>query len=185
MLLYTVFFIVFFAYVCHCFPHTSTYTLPDVYGPPDTDSNQPPEQILEPLGKLGDAVDAKIDQAVNAKAVNFVTPFPPSGRKSPVLESSAKESIPIQADIKYGNLQQFVAGLLNPKPLLDNIQEHEKYGNDGGKGRAVGTFLVGAFEGFSNAINAAVDVPFKTAKTIGKKLTNSLNQIGGKLVGLA
>lgn len=60
--------------------------------------------------------------------------------------------------MKYAKTQQVVADLLNPKPIVDTIQEHEKYGNDGGQGRAVGTKVVAAFEGFANILNAIVDV---------------------------
>ncbi|XP_076274285.1 uncharacterized protein LOC143205094 [Rhynchophorus ferrugineus] len=160
---------------------TPSYT----YGVAPVESVEHSSVPTGPLENLSDVLNTKVEQAINAKAVNFVTPFPESGRKTAVLESASKESLPIQLDMKYGNLQQFVSNIFNPQPIVDNIQEHEKYGNDGGKGRAIGNFLVGAFEGVSNAINAAVDVPFQTAKTIGKKITNSLNQIGGKLVGLA
>ncbi|KAH1026965.1 uncharacterized protein LOC125502660 [Dendroctonus ponderosae] len=149
------------------------------------DYESPAVPNLTPLSNLGEIVDEKISSVINSKTIQFVTPFPDSGRKSARLESAAKESIPIQHDIKYAKLQQFVANLLHPKPIVDTIQEHEKYGNDGGKGRAAGTALVAAVEGISNALNAAVDAPFKAAKTAGKKITNSLNQIGGKLVGLA
>ncbi|KAH1019806.1 hypothetical protein HUJ04_009570 [Dendroctonus ponderosae] len=143
------------------------------------DYESPAVPNLTPLSNLGEIVDEKISSVINSKTIQFVTPFPDSGRKSARLESAAKESIPIQHDIKYAKLQQFVANLLHPKPI------HEKYGNDGGKGRAAGTALVAAVEGISNALNAAVDAPFKAAKTAGKKITKSLNQIGGKLVGLA
>ncbi|XP_060531751.1 uncharacterized protein LOC132705278 isoform X2 [Cylas formicarius] len=143
------------------------------------------DPILSPLSGIGDSVNSKIAQAINPQMFNLVTPFPDSGRKWAVQESSAKESFPIQYDIKYGNLQNFVANLVNPRPIVDTIQEHEKYGNEGDKSRQLGIFVVGAFEGFSNAINAVVDAPFEIARQAGKKLTNSLNQVGGKLVGLA
>ncbi|KAL1506289.1 hypothetical protein ABEB36_005681 [Hypothenemus hampei] len=150
-----------------------------------TSSGTDVHQIFTPLSHVGDVVEANINDAVNSKAIQFVTPFPSSGRKSAVLESAAKESIPIQADVKYAKLQQIVADFLHPKPIVDTIEEHEKYGNDGGKGRALSVKVVAAFEGFSNALNAAVESPFKAAKTAGRKLTESLNQIGGKLVGLS
>ncbi|CAG9765495.1 unnamed protein product [Ceutorhynchus assimilis] len=125
------------------------------------------------------------NQISSVQTFNFVTPFPDSGRQTAVQESSAKESIPIQLDIKYGGLQRVVADFLNPKPIVDTIQEHEKYGNDGGKGRAISTAVVAAVEGLSNGLNALVDIPFQKTKTIGRQITESLNQVGGKLVGLA
>ncbi|XP_050298935.1 uncharacterized protein LOC126737892 [Anthonomus grandis grandis] len=147
--------------------------------------NNDRNEIISPLSNVGDVVNSKINQAVNAKSIQFATPFPDSGRSSAVLETAAKESLPIQFDIKYGNLQQFVASLLHPKPIVDTIQEYEKYGNDGSKGRAFSTFVISGYEGLSNALNALVDVPFQASKTIGRQLTTSLNQVGGKLVGLA
>ncbi|CAH0560513.1 unnamed protein product [Brassicogethes aeneus] len=107
--------------------------------------------------------------------------FPDSGKKQAVLET---ESLTSQLDSKYTNLQHFVANLLNPKPIVDTIQEHEKFGNDGDKLRSFGTAVIGKFEGFSNVLNTAVDIPFEKAKQVGKKITNSLNAVGGKLVGL-
>lgn len=84
--------------------------------------------------------------------------FPDSGRKQAVLELQTKESLPIQLDYKYAGLQRLVAGIFNPKPVVDVTEEHEKYGNDGGAGRKVGTAVVGGFEGFSNGLNAAAEV---------------------------
>lgn len=53
-----------------------------------------------------------------------------------------------------------MASFYNPKPIVDTIQEHEKYGNDGEKFRSVGVAIVGGVEGISNLINAAIDVKF-------------------------
>lgn len=84
--------------------------------------------------------------------------FPNSGRKYAILEQKALETLPIQLDDKYGNLQNFVAGISNPKPIIDTIQEYEKYGNDGGKHRQIGTAIVNGYEAFSNIVNAAIEV---------------------------
>lgn len=61
-------------------------------------------------------------------------------------------------DSIYSYAQQFIAGLFNHKPLVDTVQEQEKYGNDGDKYRAIGTAVVNSFEGFSNFLNSAVEV---------------------------
>lgn len=84
--------------------------------------------------------------------------FPDSGRKYAVLEEKSLETIPIQLDDKYGQLQNFVAGFYNPKPIVDTIGEYEKYGNDGSRHKKVGTKLVNGYEAFSNIINAAAEV---------------------------
>lgn len=87
--------------------------------------------------------------------MHAVPPFPDSGRKEAVRE---QESFVSQLDTKYGRLQDFVAGFYNPKPVVDTIEEHEKYGNDGTHFRAIATGLIGKVEGASNVLNAIVDV---------------------------
>lgn len=61
-------------------------------------------------------------------------------------------------DSLYGYAQQFVAGLFNHKPVVDNLQEKDKYGNDGDKYRNIGIAVVNGFEGLSNFLNSAVEV---------------------------
>lgn len=61
-------------------------------------------------------------------------------------------------DSFYGYAQQFVAGIFNRKPIVDTIQEHEKYGNNGDKYRNIGVAVVNGFEGLSNFLNSAVEV---------------------------
>ncbi|KAG5867400.1 hypothetical protein JTB14_022631 [Gonioctena quinquepunctata] len=135
--------------------------------------------------ELGEKLDNAVSNAAKAKTISFVPPFPDSGRTMAVLEQRNQETIPIRLDDKYGRLQEFVAGFVNPKPIVDTIQEYEKYGNDGGKFRQVGTALVGGYEALSNILNAAVELPFTAIKQFGKKVTTSLNTVGGKLVGLS
>lgn len=47
---------------------------------------------------------------------------------------------------------------IQPTPLIDGIQEHEKYGNNGDKFYGAGRALVDTYEGFSNILNKVVDV---------------------------
>lgn len=84
--------------------------------------------------------------------------FPDSGRKYAVQEQKSLESIPIQLDNKYGKIQNFVADIYNPKPIVDSIQEYEKYGNDGSQHKKIGDGIVNGYEAFSNIVNAAVEV---------------------------
>ncbi|XP_049825719.1 uncharacterized protein LOC109598392 [Aethina tumida] len=139
--------------------------------------------ILTPLSNIGDIANQKISAGLSAKTALLpsLSSFPDSGRKHAILET---ESLTSQLDAKYTQLQQFAAGLYGPKPLVDTIQEHEKYGNDGDKLRSIGTFIIGKYEGLSNALNAAVDLPFQKAKQVGKTITTQLNAVGGKLIGL-
>ncbi|XP_050511161.1 uncharacterized protein LOC114348211 isoform X2 [Diabrotica virgifera virgifera] len=111
--------------------------------------------------------------------------FPDSGRTRAVLELQSKESAPLQLDNKYGTLQEFVARIFNPKPVVDTAQEYEKYGNDAATQNRIAHLFIGGVEGFSNVLNAAVEVPFIATKQFGKTLTTSLNTFGGKLVGLS
>ncbi|KAJ8936934.1 hypothetical protein NQ314_012115 [Rhamnusium bicolor] len=112
--------------------------------------------ILTPLSNLPETVENAIGAVLKPKTL---TPgFPDSGRKMAILEQKHLETLPIQIDNKYGNLQEFVAGFSNPKPIVDTIQEHEKYGNDGDQFRNVANVLIAGVEGLSNALNAAVEV---------------------------
>lgn len=45
-----------------------------------------------------------------------------------------------------------------PTPIVDGIQEHEKYGNNGDKFYGAGRALVNTYEGFSNILNKVIDV---------------------------
>ncbi|KAJ8922819.1 hypothetical protein NQ315_007854 [Exocentrus adspersus] len=141
--------------------------------------------ILNPLENLGDKVDNAISAFAKSKAFSAVTPFPDSGRKTAVLESKSLESLPIKFDDKYGQLQNFIAGFVHPKPIVDTIQEHEKYGNDGEHFRKVANVVVGGIEGLSNTLNTVVELPFTALRNIGKTVTTSFNTVGGKLVGLS
>ena len=86
---------------------------------------------------------------------------------------------------------------------MDTIQEHEKYGNSGDRFYPVGRAIVNGYEGISNALNKLIDVwnetyffffiilnnmlfqaPVEVAKTLSRGLTNTLNSVGGRLVGL-
>lgn len=84
--------------------------------------------------------------------------FPDSGRKYAVREEKSQESLPIQLDNKYGKAQSFVAGIYNPKPIVDSIQEYEKYGNDGRQHNKIGNAIVNGYEAFSNIVNAVAEV---------------------------
>ncbi|KAJ8951755.1 hypothetical protein NQ318_012606 [Aromia moschata] len=139
--------------------------------------------ILMPLSNLVETVDDTVGALAKSKTL---TPgFPDSGRTVAVLEQKSLESLPIQLDDKYGNLQQFVAGIYNPKPIVDTIQEHEKYGNDGELHRKAANLFVGKVEGLSNGLNGIVELPFILFRQVGKSVTTSLNTVGGKLVGLS
>lgn len=82
-------------------------------------------------------------------------PFPDSGRTKFVPETENKLSM---LDSLYSYAHQLANGILNRRPIVDTIKEHEKYGNDGDKYRSVGVAVVNGFEGLSNFLNSAVQV---------------------------
>lgn len=71
-----------------------------------------------------------------------------------------------------------------PLPIVDTIQEHEKYGNSGDKFYPIGRAIVSTYEGFSNLLNRLLDAPLELAKKASRGLTGTLNSVGGKIVGL-
>lgn len=71
-----------------------------------------------------------------------------------------------------------------PRPIVDTIAEHEKYGNSGDKFYPIGRAFVNTYEGFSNFLNRLLDAPVEIAKTVSRGLTGTLNSVGGKIVGL-
>lgn len=115
--------------------------------------------IYNKIRKTFESVNVSLFQYL--QTVTISPSFPNSGRKYAILEQKSLESPAIQFDDKYSNLQNFVAGVYNPKPIVDSIQEYEKYGNDGGKQRQIGTAIVNGYEAFSNIVNAAVEVRLK------------------------
>lgn len=90
------------------------------------------------------------------------TPYPPvtntrgNARETVRLENETGQSLlekPVPKPIT-GLFESF----FKPTPLVDSIREEEKYGNDGDKFIGIGRALVSGFEGFSNFLNAIVDV---------------------------
>ncbi|XP_063633282.1 uncharacterized protein LOC134804242 [Cydia splendana] len=82
------------------------------------------------------------------------------------------------------NLHGIVAGLLQPKPIVDTIKEEEKYGNSGDKFITAGRALVKGAEGVSNLVNSVLEVPGTIFKKITRVATEKLNNLGGKIIGL-
>lgn len=97
--------------------------------------------------------------------------------------------------------------VFQPKPIVDGLQEKDKYGNDGSKHQAIGEAVVRGSEALSKMINAAFQVslrvilsgltsqksltpspiqqvPKLAAKMVSNSLTQALNGLGAKLIGL-
>ena len=77
------------------------------------------------------------------------------GRERAILEQEHGLS---KLDSAYTGAQQYVASFKNYQPIVDTVQEHEKYGNDGATGRAVSTAIVRSFDGIANVVNRVIDV---------------------------
>ncbi|XP_053973791.1 uncharacterized protein LOC128873864 isoform X1 [Hylaeus volcanicus] len=84
----------------------------------------------------------------------------------------------------YKPITGILESLFRPTPLVDGIKEQEKYGNSGDKFIGIGRALVNSFEGFSNFLNAVVDLPRNAAKTTSRGITEALNHVGARLIGL-
>ncbi|RVE49231.1 hypothetical protein evm_006123 [Chilo suppressalis] len=82
------------------------------------------------------------------------------------------------------NLHQLVAGLFQPKPIVDTIKEEEKYGNNGDKFYSAGKAIVGGAQSVSNLVNTILEVPGTIVKKITRVASEKLNNFGGKLIGL-
>ncbi|XP_069365205.1 uncharacterized protein [Maniola hyperantus] len=82
------------------------------------------------------------------------------------------------------NVQNVVAGVFQPQPIVDTIKEEEKYGNSGDKFESTGRALVNGAEGISNFVNSILEVPGKIFRSITRAASEKLNNLGSKLVGL-
>ncbi|XP_033355989.1 uncharacterized protein LOC117236809 [Bombus vosnesenskii] len=127
--------------------------------------------------------------ALNYEPISSVTTqYPPVTNTRP----NARETVRLENETAQGFLEKpipkpipnVLESFLNPTPLVDGIKEEEKYGNSGDKFIGIGRTLVDGFEKFSNFLNGVVDFPRKTVKTSTQEITDFLNKIGARLVGL-
>nr|XP_033187811.1 uncharacterized protein LOC117155677 [Bombus vancouverensis nearcticus] len=127
--------------------------------------------------------------ALNYEPISSVTTqYPPVTNTRP----NARETVRLENETVQGFLEKpipkpianVLESFLNPTPLVDGIKEEEKYGNSGDKFIGIGRTLVDGFEKFSNFLNGVVDFPRKTVKTSTQEITDFLNKIGARLVGL-
>ncbi|KAK9297072.1 hypothetical protein QLX08_009092 [Tetragonisca angustula] len=135
------------------------------------------------------AVEVQKSVALNCEPISFgttqyppVTNIRPSSRETVRLENETAQSLlekPISKPIA-----SILESILSPTPLVDGVKEEEKYGNSGDKFIGIGRTLVNGFETFSNFLNAVVDFPRKTVKKTSQGITDVLNKVGARLVGL-
>lgn len=103
-------------------------------------------------------------------------------RETVHLENQADQSLTEKT--VYAPFSEFLAKIFMPTPLVDRIKEEEKYGNNGDKFLGIGRALVNGYESFSNLLNTAVTLPSNVKKNTANRITDSLNQIGARIVGL-
>ncbi|XP_017851508.2 uncharacterized protein LOC108606168 [Drosophila busckii] len=119
-----------------------------------------------------------------ASEAGFRISLLPEPAKSAESVNLEHEAIPSKVLSLYDNSQQKISNLAHPTPLLDSIQEHEKYGNNGDKFDNISRSIVNGYEAFSNFLNSLIQKPKEVARSVSKGITAQLDIIGGKLVGL-
>ncbi|EZA50589.1 hypothetical protein DMN91_004374 [Ooceraea biroi] len=85
---------------------------------------------------------------------------------------------------KPDNIRQFLDGLLRPTPIVDGIKEEQKYGNKGDGFSGIGRAFINGYENLSNFLNVLVDLPMNAARQASKGITQALNELGARIVGL-
>ncbi|XP_031839805.1 uncharacterized protein LOC116430172 [Nomia melanderi] len=111
-----------------------------------------------------------------------VTNTRPNARETVRLESESDQAL-LERPLTKPFMGVFEA-FFKPTPLVDGIKENEKYGNTGDKFIGIGRALVSGFEGFSNFLNAVVSFPKNAAKKTSRGITEALNHVGARLIGL-
>ncbi|GAB0100882.1 uncharacterized protein DMENIID0001_169800 [Sergentomyia squamirostris] len=94
------------------------------------------------------------------------------------------EGLPSKGLSIYDNLHDKFGSFMNAQPIVDSINEEDKYGNSGDKFYPVGRKVVDGFESFSNLINKFFEVPRDITRQISRGITDKLNSVGAKIVGL-
>ncbi|ALC49111.1 CG5928 [Drosophila busckii] len=130
------------------------------------------------------AEDAAESTQAQASEAGFRISLLPEPAKSAESVNLEHEAIPSKVLSLYDNSQQKISNLAHPTPLLDSIQEHEKYGNNGDKFDNISRSIVNGYEAFSNFLNSLIQKPKEVARSVSKGITAQLDIIGGKLVGL-
>ncbi|XP_067209891.1 uncharacterized protein [Linepithema humile] len=108
--------------------------------------------------------------------------FHPIPRETVRLENETEQAILEKPN--PGVIRQVLNTVLTPKPIVDKIQEEEKYGNAGDRHIGVGKAVVNAYENFSNFLNTLVAIPLNIVRQTSRGITQTLDQVGGRLIGL-
>ncbi|CRK90768.1 CLUMA_CG004460, isoform A [Clunio marinus] len=87
-------------------------------------------------------------------------------------------------DTIYEVPQKKASEVFNSQPVVDNIEESEKFGNNGENLQGWKRLVVGAMSAVSKIINKVLETPQNAVQTIVTSGTAALNSIGAKIVGL-
>ncbi|XP_015593236.1 uncharacterized protein LOC107266839 [Cephus cinctus] len=151
--------------------------------------NHAEEAASEAQNNVASVIAAKSDIVAQGQNVLnsiqkgvFANFLAPKTRETVRLESEAGQAF-FERN-KESPVETILGNILRPTPLVDGIREEEKYGNSGDKFSGIGRALVNGFEGISNFLNSVVDLPIDAAKKTSRGVTEALNQIGARLIGL-
>ncbi|XP_076236448.1 uncharacterized protein LOC143180539 isoform X2 [Calliopsis andreniformis] len=105
---------------------------------------------------------------------------------------NSRETVRLESEVGQALLERPVSkpfmgileSIFRPTPIVDGIKEQEKYGNSGDRFIGIGRALVSGFEGFSNFLNAVVDLPRNAGKKASRGITEALNHVGARFIGL-
>ncbi|XP_076276433.1 uncharacterized protein LOC143207161 isoform X1 [Lasioglossum baleicum] len=133
-------------------------------------------------------LSAKSDASNNSRRSLELTTNPP------IIETAqnSRDTVKLYTEGGQGLLErpitkpfmEMLEAFFKPTPLVDNIKEREKYGNNGDKFIGIGRALVSSLEGFSNFLNSVIEVPRNTARKASRGLTEALNHVGARIIGL-
>ncbi|CAL1685326.1 unnamed protein product [Lasius platythorax] len=135
---------------------------------------------------LVDPVIIKLDTPNQSRrSVQSTTPiilFHPVTRETVRLENETEQAILERR--KPDNIKQAFNNFLTPTPIVDGIKEEEKYGNTGDKFIGLGTAFVKGFENLATSLSTIVNIPYNVAKQTSRAVTQILDQVGKRLIGL-
>ncbi|XP_071641057.1 uncharacterized protein [Temnothorax longispinosus] len=111
-----------------------------------------------------------------------ITLFRVTSRETVRLENETAQAILEKR--KPDTIIQVLNGFLTPKPLVDRIRDEEKYGNMGDKFIGIGRGFINGFENLSNFLNFLTEFPVGITKQVSRGVTQTLNELGSRLIGL-
>ncbi|XP_025269345.1 uncharacterized protein LOC112639484 isoform X2 [Camponotus floridanus] len=140
----------------------------------------------EAQNNLDPVVVIKFDKSNQSRrSVQSTTPivlFHQSPRESVRLENETEQAILERR--KPDNIRQILNNIVTPTPIVDGIKEEEKYGNTGDKFIGLGNMIVKGFVNLTNSLSTIVNIPYNAAKQTSRAVSQILDQLGKRLIGL-